>query len=340
MKYNVEKDKSNRIKLNELKSSLPEYTYLFLDEKSDNNPNTAVAYARDLLVFFEYLKTCKYPRVKVITIEKLEKLTFKDINKFQHYLDENHPEINKSRSNGKCGIARKMASLRGFFEYQVSHNIMSNNPCIGTTKVKINTDSHTITRLTQTEVGNLLNAVKNTDVGSFKQRKCLEKTKLRDYAIMTLLLNTGIRVSECVGLDLDDLNFNENSMKVFRKGKKQQVLYFNDDVASVLMDYIENERINYSDGSDNALFLSSQKKRIAVRTIQDLVKKYSVTIQGKNISPHKMRSTYGTALYNQTGDIRLVADVLGHKDINTTSKHYAAMDDERRRKASTIRIYD
>jgi site-specific recombinase XerD len=88
------------------------------------------------------------------------------------------------------------------------------------------------------------------------------------------------------------------------------------------------------EGSENALFLSMQKKRIAVRSVENLVKKYSRLVTPlKKITPHKLRSTYGTSLYKETGDIYLVADVLGHSDVNTTKKHYAALEDERRRSA-------
>ena len=96
----------------------------------------------------------------------------------------------------------------------------------------------------------------------------------------------------------------------------------------------ERNTIEAVEGSTNALFLSLQKKRIGVRAVENLVKKYSKLITTmKNITPHKLRSTYGTSLYRETGDIYLVADVLGHKDVNTTKKHYAALEDERRRTA-------
>ena len=115
------------------------------------------------------------------------------------------------------------------------------------------------------------------------------------------------------------MKFEENSILIVRKGLKEQFVYFNDEVAQVLREYIEIERTKYIPFTEEkALFLSTQKQGISVRTIQQMVKKYSKEIViNKSLSPHKMRSTYGTALYNKTGDIRLVADVLGHSDINT-----------------------
>ena len=162
------------------------------------------------------------------------------------------------------------------------------------------------------------------------QNKYHEKTSVRDLAIVTLLLGTGIRVSECVGIDLNDIDFKTNGIKIHRKG--------GDETEAALKNYLaEREKIEAADGHKNAFFLSIQKKRISVRAVELLVKKYaSLVTTMKKITPHKLRSTYGTSLYRETGDIYLVADVLGHKDVNTTKKHYAAIEEDRRRKAANI----
>ena len=155
---------------------------------------------------------------------------------------------------------------------------------------------------------------------------------------MTLLLGTGIRVSECVGLNLNDLDFGTGSMRIHRKGGKEVILYFGSEVEFALKDYLEErEQILPEQGHEEALFLSMQRKRLAVRSVENLVKKYArVVTPLKKITPHKLRSTYGTSLYRETGDIYLVADVLGHSDVNTTKKHYAALEDERRRSARNM----
>ena len=160
--------------------------------------------------------------------------------------------------------------------------------------------------------------------------------------ILTLLLGTGIRVSECVGLDLNDVDFKNNGITVTRKGGNQMVVYFGDEVADALEQYIEGSRkaVTPLSGHENALFLSSQRRRMGVQAVENMVKKYARQVTpNKKITPHKLRSTYGTSLYKETGDIYLVADVLGHKDVNTTKKHYAAIDEDRRRKAaSAVRL--
>ena len=193
-----------------------------------------------------------------------------------------------------------------------------------------------IIRLDVDEVSRLLDEVESGENLTERQRKYHDKTRQRDLALMTLLLGTGIRVSECVGLDMEDVDFRNNGIRIHRKGGAEVVVYFGEEVRTALLDYmVERQKITAEDGSVHALFLSMQNRRIGVRSVENLVKKYAKLVTSlKHITPHKLRSTYGTSLYRETGDIYLVADVLGHKDVNTTRKHYAALDDERRRSAA------
>ena len=116
------------------------------------------------------------------------------------------------------------------------------------------------------------------------------------------------------------------------------VVYFGNEVAEALKQYMQGDRkvLAPLPGHENALFLSTQRRRMGVQAVENMVKKYSRQVTpNKKITPHKLRSTYGTSLYRETGDIYLVADVLGHKDVNTTKKHYAAIDENRRRQAAS-----
>ena len=144
-----------------------------------------------------------------------------------------------------------------------------------------------------------------------------------------------------VGLDNDSFDFSNNSFIVTRKGGNNAILYFSDEVRYALEEYIA-EKLNDPKipQGENAFFLSMQYKRINVRSVEILVKKYSSIVTPlKKITPHKLRSTYGTRLYNETGDIYVVADVLGHKDVNTTKKHYAAItEDNRKRVANAVKL--
>lgn len=193
-----------------------------------------------------------------------------------------------------------------------------------------------ITRLDPDEVAILLDIVETGEKLTKKQLQYHQKNKIRDVALLTLMLGTGIRVSECVGIDIQDIDFKNNGIKVRRKGGYEAVIYFGEEVELALLDYLE-QRSNMvpAQGHEDALFLSMQNKRITVRAVENLVKKYASMVTSlKKITPHKLRSTYGTTLYRETGDIYLVADVLGHKDVNTTRKHYAALEENRRRQAA------
>jgi site-specific recombinase XerD len=193
-----------------------------------------------------------------------------------------------------------------------------------------------IIRLDIDEVAMLLDEVESGENLTKRQQMYHARTKTRDLALLTLMLGTGIRVSECVGLNLNDVDLKNNGIKVHRKGGAEVIVYFGEEVRKALNDYlVERQSIVTASEQEEALFLSMQNKRISVRAVENLVKKYSKLVTNlKNITPHKLRSTYGTSLYRETGDIYLVADVLGHKDVNTTRKHYAAIEEDRRRKAA------
>ena len=213
--------------------------------------------------------------------------------------------------------------------------MIETNPTVLIDVPKIHDKS--IIRLDTDEVALLLDYIEHCgDQLTGQKRVYYEKTKERDLAIVTLLLGTGIRVSECVGLDIEDVDFKNNGIKVTRKGGNEMVVYFGSEVEKALKRYIEvRENIIPLEGYEHALFYSAQRRRIGVQAVENLVKKYASQITTtKKITPHKLRSTYGTTLYQETGDIYLVADVLGHKDVNTTKKHYAAIDDARRRQAA------
>ena len=238
--------------------------------------------------------------------------------------------------NTEQGVFRKMSALRSFYGYFYKRQLIEKNPTLLVDMPKIREKE--IIRLEADEVASLLDFVEHGgDHLTGQKLAYYEKTKERDLAIITLLLGTGIRVSELVGLNVDDVDFRNNGLHLIRKGRKEMTVYFGNEVADALEQYIEGSRklIIPKEGHEDALFYSMQRRRIGVQAVQNLVKKYAKEVTPlKKITPHKLRSTYGTALYQETDDIYLVAEVLGHSDVNTTRKHYAAMSDTRRRQAA------
>ena len=127
-------------------------------------------------------------------------------------------------------------------------------------------------------------------------------------------------------LDIEHVDFQNDAIRIIRKGDKEAIIYFGDEVEEALKNYMEErKKIIPLEGHEHALFLSTRRQRLSVRSMETLVSSYAkLAVPLKRITPHKLRSSYGTTLYQETGDIRLVADVLGHSDVNTTKKHYAA----------------
>lgn len=329
----------NELKLRDMIQKLPKFCMdFFIGIDADKSSRTKIAYAYDLQTFFEYMKSAnpslrKYD-IRDYPISLLDQISPSDIEEYLFYL-KYYEKDGVVHTNDERGIKRKLASLRTFYNFYFRKEFIDTNPASKVTLPKIHEKN--IIRLDTDEVAQLLDEVESGDSLSKNQQRFHEKTKVRDLALMTLLLGTGIRVSECVGLDMDDVDFKNNGIKVTRKGGNEMVVYFGPEVEKALKNYLEvRKNIVPVEGHEHALFYSTQRKRIGVQAVENLVKKYARQVTTtKKITPHKLRSTYGTALYQETGDIYLVADVLGHKDVNTTKKHYAALDDSRRRQAAT-----
>lgn len=298
---------------------------------------TRIAYAYDLRVFFEFLisrnPALKNMEIRDIRLDVLDQIKAIDIEEYLDYLSY-YRKGDMEHLNQENGKKRKLISLRSFYNYYFKKEMIQTNPAALVNIPKLH--GKEIVRLDIDEVARLLDQIESGEKMTKQQLKYHEKTKIRDLAIITLLLGTGIRVSECVGLDMKDVDFRNDGIKIRRKGGYESIIYFGDEVRESLEAYLmERENILPEAGSEEALFLSLQRKRISVKSVENLVKKYSSLVTSlKRITPHKLRSTYGTSLYRETGDIYLVADVLGHKDVNTTKKHYAAIEDSRRRSAA------
>ena len=336
--YYEQKDRENTKKLRELIKSLPLFcSTFFRGIEPLTSSRTRIAYAYDLKVFFDFLMKENPELSKLtmqdITISHLDQLRVSDLEEYMEYLKYRFNEKNQEVVNKERGIMRKIASLKSFYNYFYRNEMLKNNPAALVQLPKLHEKE--IIRLDIDEVALLLDEVERGDSLTKQQKAFHEKTKLRDLAMLTLLLGTGIRVSECVGLNISDVDFKNGGIRIHRKGGKEVTVYFGMEVEEALLDYLEErEHLIPESGHEDALFLSLQMKRISVRSVENLVKKYAKIVTPlKKITPHKLRSTYGTNLYRETGDIYLVADVLGHTDVNTTKKHYAALEDERRRSA-------
>ena len=358
--YTRKRDETNQNKIKEIEKELPLVVTEFMQDSEIQTLSfsSRLGYIRDLRTFFYFL-----PRERAafadtppnkISIEQLNSLRKVDFDAYSDYLnlyikplygqndafivDEHAPysktsAIKGTTRNEAAGKARKIVAVRRFFKYLFENNLIDTNY---TERLKVPpVKDKEIIYLKEDEISRVLEVVRN-GFGEKKQAKFLENSRVRDYAIVSLLLGTGIRASECVGLDINHIDWKERSIKVTRKGEKEMELYMNASTAEALEEYMEErKKITPVKGHENAVFLSSQKKRMTTRALQNLVKKYATVAcpTKEHLSPHKMRSSFGTQLYKKKG-IEAVANVLGHSNINTTKKHYVHTDKEERKESA------
>ncbi len=333
--YYLDRNRNNMRKLNEMLTDLPAFcSIFFIGIQDTTTPLTRLNYAVDIKTFFTYLTTYEQKFVnrdiKSITLADIDGIDAQCIERYMASLSYYDKDDGKILTNGERGKLRKLSSLRAFFKYFFNKDMLKANVASKVASPKLH--EKPIIRLEAQETAELMYSCDTLSGFSEHQKKYNEKFKIRDNAILSLFLTTGIRVSECVGLNVDDINFNLNSFRVTRKGGNQVILYFGEETADALKKYLSYRETLNLPKEEKALFISSQGKRMMVRAMEYLVKKYAkIATPLKHITPHKLRSTYGTNLYNETKDIYIVAEVLGHKDVNTTKKHYAAISDDVRR---------
>lgn len=344
LKAQVDRTKRIRELLRDLPDVCSDY---FIHIEQITSTLTRLSYAYDLKLFFQYLsdEVVKFSGkpISEFTAKDIDRVTKQDIERFARYLsyyvkndaDEDGQIESREMTNNEYGIKRKFASLRAFYKFLFAEGLITSNTAALVPLPKLH--EHAIIRLDIDEVARILDLAENGQALPKTYKKYHNVTKRRDLAMLSLFLGTGIRISECIGLNIDDFDFEQNAFVVTRKGGKEVILYLSDEVAQALTDYLDERlKIQALPGHEDAFFLSIQRRRITQRAVENMVKKYAMIAAPlkKKISPHKLRSTFGTNLYRETGDIYLVADVLGHSDVNTTRKHYAAIAEDHRRIAA------
>ncbi len=345
-RYRDEQDAKRILQIREITRGLPQACSDFLRSIAISTSSlTRLAYAIDLNTFFSFLHDERVgfsqKELYLMNDQDLEKLSRSDIISYTEYLTYYFKSTDKSDTpdrvfvNHELSIKRKLCTIRSFYDYLFKNQRVSANVTELVPLPKIH--EKPIIRLSKEEIEKILDQAQSGDRLSARQQQFQKITAKRDFAILSLFLGTGIRVSECIGINISDVDLENNAFIVTRKGGNQVVLYFPPEVAEALADYMEERKtVETVPGHEDALFLSLQRRRITQRAVQNLVKKYAAVAAPlkTKISPHKLRSTYATNLYNETGDIYLVADVLGHTSVDTTRKHYADMTDARRRMAA------
>jgi len=294
-------------------NKLPESAEEFLDDLHTQNKsiNTIDGYRSDLGVFFTFLK--EYKNKKDINNKTLKLLKLIDLNKFITYTK------NKEKKNSECGRARKVACLRSYFKFLCKSGIIDINIAEGLESPKIG--KKVPIAFTEEQVEKIYNAL--------DKNRC---NYYRDKCIVTLLLNTGMRVSELVNIKLNDIQGNE--LLILRKGNKEQYIYLNKKCLDAIGEYMENRIIDGVPEEDKKyLFITRIKQRITKPSVEQMMKELykKAGLKDKRYVTHTTRHTVGTNIYKNTKDILMVAEVLGHENLNA-SRIYITMDKERVKK--------
>ena len=278
--YHEQTDIKNTIRLREILKTMPPFCKdYFRAIEPTTSTKTRISYAYDIRLFFRYLLS-ENPAFKNYTMQDLkvtllDQLDVVDIEEYQEYLKVYESSDNELHTNKERGLKRKMSALRSFYLYFYKRQLITQNPTLLINMPKLHDKA--IVRLDQDETAALLEYMEHCgDELTGQKKRYYEKTKLRDIAIVTLLLGTGIRVSECVGLDILDVDFKNNGIRIIRKGGNEMVVYFGSEVEQALRTYLEERKNAVTlHGHEQALFLSTQHKRIGIQAVENMVKKYT-----------------------------------------------------------------
>lgn len=320
MKGRQENEKKIEKRVEQLLKKSPRYLKGFYYSMSYKSYTTRYVYLRYVLDFVSFVS--KEYGININDPKSFKKLKTSNINYYIAQLEGSN-SIKASRLYG----------IKSFFNYLIDDEYIENNPCARSTAPRDN-EEHKIISLNKDEIETIKNNIL-TNCDNPDSTGANAKWIKRDYAIVMLGLSLGLRVASLTEIDMDDINFNNNEIKIVEKGNKIRTVKFSDNISKILQEWIviRNLIVKQSNKSCSALFISNQIKRINVRTIEHLIKKYTYNID-KHITPHKLRSTCATNVYNATGDIYLTANVLGHSNIANT-RRYADISEERKQKAAT-----
>lgn len=342
-------------KLSERMRQLPDFVFEYLSFIGDSTEvQTRLEYAKDINIFLDFLiisGACKKENILEITTDDIDQLKERDLINFFQYLTRykqvveypNGRKIEQIYRNSDAGKARKLATLRKLFSYLEKRGYIQKD-IAKNYEIKVKKKEQINTRLTPKEIQRLFQTIlDDVNVVTEQEEKFHNLLKERDYIMVLLLAYTGIRVSELVQLDIDDIYLANHSFIVTRKGGDEQEIKMPKKIIDDIKYYVKRRKEEYENDpkKNSALFVSLHKKRINPKTVRAMLEKYRERSGiKKNITPHVFRRTFGTNHYNTYKDMYLTAQVLGHKSAETTRKFYADPSKERVDRSMTTFEYE
>ena len=322
---------SKYVDLTKILTKLPDYVFDYIEVAYDGESvNTQIGYSIDIKTFLEYLIKFKFGNgisTESITADMLNEVTLRDLNGFKAYL------IKRIRTNNEYGINRKLSGVRGLFLYLYKNDYIDHNV---TDKLDFKKLHQKMKRpLSTNDVMNLINVLYNgEDYFEGRSRASYLNRKQRDIALFTAYLGTGCRVSELVNLNIADVDFETSSFIVTRKGGDRQEIFMPIQVENEMCKYVE-ERLADEDTKDtDPLFISRNNKRILPQTVEKNLKNYcraAGITDPEKMHPHALRRTFACNLIADGIDIKMVAELMGHKNIEVTHRYYTQYASERRK---------
>lgn len=333
-------------------SQLPDFVFEYIEiSYSGESVNTQIGYSIDIKVFLEYLKKFKFKDINSLeefTPAHMEQVTLRDLTAFQAYLREYESEIvtldgrrvKCTRRNSPYGINRKLSGVRGLFGYMYKNDMISQNV---TDKIDFKKIHQKMKRpLTSQETIELIDCIYNGEkYFSGRDEAEYKNHRQRDIALYTAYLGTGCRVSELVNLNITDVDFASSSFIVTRKGGDQQEVFMPVQVENELFSYMRERLEAENVKDDKALFINRLGKRMTAQGVEKNLKKYCRAVgitDPDKARPHALRRTFACNLIADGIDIKMVAELMGHKNIEVTHKYYAQYASQKRREV--MRNYD
>lgn len=316
-KYEKELNLERKIKnrLNNVPPIIGEYYYSLIG--SGKSYDTAYRYINYIISFYEFVSKGNnnekfYVDVKTLHINQyISSLRTKEVNGKMERTSDSHRSV-------------QWSALNSFFQFLVPDYITS-NPVDNTKRPKMK-DNPKVTYLTSEEISGVLH---NAEINS------QEKFKNRDLCLLKLGFSTGLRVSAIVQIDIDDIDFKNNQIRVTEKGDYDNYVMFGDNLKTQMKLWLKDREAYFSNCGSNAFFVSQRGKRLSDDMVDIMIKKYAKGVTDKHVTPHVMRHSCATNLYEKTGDIYLCSKQLNHKNVSTTQR-YAELSKEKQKMAANI----
>lgn len=322
MSNRVEYEREIEAKTKEKLKNLPNYMSMFYSRLSANGmqATTKQAYINNCVLFLKYLSPTFDVDLKEINASTIDE-----------YMESITYQGNKKTSpSTRSG---RLSALKCFFGFLYDRGIIDDDPTKGIKPPK-NNKLNPVVYLTSKEIKEVEKAIRE-GVGSSRAKNYQKKWAKRDLAIFFLFLSTGVRVEALAEIDLDDIDFKEKRLVVIDKGEKEIVHYLSDSLITYLKDWIK-EREKYLNGKEEkALFIGAKRCRFTAGGIRKMIQKYTAVLD-KKITPHKLRSTFATTVYQKTKDIYLVSQLVGHENVNTTKRYAACLEDNKKQVSNIL----